>query len=231
MQRLPGVESASGQIPLVASRAEVAGHAYELLHPRSVDELIDEEEFGRDERLPYWAELWPSGRVLADRVAEEEGSGRRFLELGCGIGLASLVALRGGFETFAADYYQAAVELIQENARRNGLSGLDARMIDWRSLPPDLGQFDLVAASDVLYERPNVPLVADAFARLLVRGGLGLVTDPGRRHAEAFPELCRERGLTCTCVARVPMTHGTSRPTIDLYELHWQANETGFTSS
>ena len=39
------------------------------LKPRTADDLISEDEYAVDERLPYWAELWPSGRVLADRLA------------------------------------------------------------------------------------------------------------------------------------------------------------------
>jgi predicted nicotinamide N-methyase len=220
---LPRIESARGQIPLVTAEVFVGEHRFELLHPRSVDELIDEEDFDRDERLPYWAELWPSGRVLANRIVQENTQEqcrpRQLLELGCGIGLASLVAARIGFAVTATDYYEAAIELLRVNARRNAVEGVTARLLDWRSFPEDLGQFDIVAASDVLYERPNVPLVANAFARSLGAAGLGLVTDPSRRSAESFPEECQRRGLTCVYVARVPMVDGTSRPTIDLYEV------------
>ena len=220
---LPRIESARGQIPLVTAEVMVGEHRFELLHPRSVDELIDEEDFDRDERLPYWAELWPSGRVLADRIVQEgvqdQSGPRRMLELGCGIGLASLVAARIGFAVTATDYYKAAIELLRVNARRNGVEGVAARLLDWRQFPHDLGQFDVVAASDVLYERPNVPLVADAFAKSLTPSGLGLVTDPSRRSAETFADECQRRGLSCMRVARVPMVDGTSRPTIDLYDI------------
>ncbi|MGI8843918.1 MAG: hypothetical protein ACR2HZ_09470, partial [Gemmatimonadaceae bacterium] len=53
-----------------------------LRGPRSAEELIDEEDFVRDERMPYWAELWPSARVMAAHVAKENGSDERLLELG-----------------------------------------------------------------------------------------------------------------------------------------------------
>src|SRR5881392_4229957 len=35
-----------------------------LLHPANPEDLIDEQEFERDERLPYWADLWPSAKLL-----------------------------------------------------------------------------------------------------------------------------------------------------------------------
>jgi ETFB lysine methyltransferase len=59
---------------IVEHQLVVAGRPYQLRHPRSADELICEEEFNRDERLPYWAEFWPSAYVLAERIALEEGN-------------------------------------------------------------------------------------------------------------------------------------------------------------
>jgi hypothetical protein len=53
----------------------------------------------------------------------------------------------------------------------------------------------VVAASDVLYERPYAALVARAFARTLARGGLGLLTDPGRVFAPAFVDAAHSLGL------------------------------------
>lgn len=37
-----------------------------LEKPRSADDLISEADFAEDERLPYWADLWPSAIVLAE---------------------------------------------------------------------------------------------------------------------------------------------------------------------
>ena len=47
---------------------QVAAGAIELTirRPVSAEDLIDEEEYEHDERLPCWAELWPSARALAD---------------------------------------------------------------------------------------------------------------------------------------------------------------------
>jgi predicted nicotinamide N-methyase len=50
--------------------------------PPSAEDLIDEAEFADDERLPYWAEVWPSGRVLCGVLAEMDLAGRSVIELG-----------------------------------------------------------------------------------------------------------------------------------------------------
>ena len=47
----------------VEETIELAGRPLTLLRPASAEELIDEKAFGEDEFLPYWAELWPSGRA------------------------------------------------------------------------------------------------------------------------------------------------------------------------
>jgi len=145
---------------------------------------------------------FPAGTIVA-MVAEEKGTvpfgtgadGRRLLELGCGLGLAALAAIRAGFEVVATDYYDEALEFTQANACHNGLVPPTTRLVDWRRFPADLGRFDLVVASDVLFERPNVPLVAAAYARTIAPGGRGWLTDPGRPPAAAFPAECERHGL------------------------------------
>src|SRR6185436_7926254 len=40
--------------------AVVDKHVYSILKPANSDDLIREEDFVKDERLPYWADVWPS---------------------------------------------------------------------------------------------------------------------------------------------------------------------------
>jgi predicted nicotinamide N-methyase len=68
-----------------------------IRRPPSAEDLIDEDEFADDERLPYWAEVWPSGRVLCGVLAGMRLDGRSVIELGAGIGTGAMVAaMRGG---------------------------------------------------------------------------------------------------------------------------------------
>src|ERR1041385_5397415 len=60
---------------------DIAGVRLVLLHPADPEELIDEKEFERDERLPYWADLWPSARVLGAEVLGMRGEARTLIEL------------------------------------------------------------------------------------------------------------------------------------------------------
>jgi predicted nicotinamide N-methyase len=204
---------------LAVTELVVGGRRYDLLRPRSVDDLISEEDFAIDERIPYWADCWPSARVLADHIANWPGDGRRLLELGCGIGLVSVAAAVGGFDVLATDYYSDALQFTAANAERHALVNVDTRLVDWRRLPDDLGTFDVVAASDVLYERPQAGLVAAALGRTLSPTGLGLVSDPGRRTSESFVDACGRQGLSVRCLGRVPAADAGAQQIVSLYEI------------
>jgi ETFB lysine methyltransferase len=212
-------ESLRRRFELASTQVTIGDHSYDLLRPKSVDELISEEDFAIDERIPYWADCWPSSRVLAEHIVGRNGQQRHALELGCGIGLVSLVAARAGFRVLATDYYADALEFTAANAQRHGLSRLDTRLVDWRKLPDDLGTFDLVAASDVLYEQPQAGWIAQALAATLSSNGLGLLSDPGRRTAEAFVAECDHRGLAARCVDRVPTVDVGARLTVSVFEI------------
>ncbi|HEX4145035.1 MAG TPA: methyltransferase domain-containing protein [Pirellulales bacterium] len=212
----------SRRFEIAETAVTVAGRRLELAHPISVDDLLDEDDYNRHQRLPYWGTLWPSARLLAARVADAEGRGRRLLELGCGVGLVSLSAALAGFEVLATDYYEDALEFVVANAQHNGLGGIVTRCVDWRQYPSDLVGFDLIVASDVLYERPNASLVAAAIAHSLAPQGIALVTDPGRQVARPFAVECRQRGLECDCVDLEQIVDGQVDAIVELYEIAWQ---------
>ena len=201
---------------VVESEAVVAGERYALLHPASAEELIDEADFERDERLPYWADLWPSSQVLATRVRAEEGRGRTCLELGCGAGLVACAAVRAGFAVTATDYYVDALRFSAVNAWRTTARAITTREVDWRALPDDLPRADLVLAADVLYERPYAALVAGAIARALAPGGIALVADPGRIAAPDFDREAAALGLVVERMAQVEFDTGVARQRIDI---------------
>jgi predicted nicotinamide N-methyase len=218
MPRTDPTKSLSRRFELAHTSIEISGQAYQMLRPRNIDELICEEDFNLDERIPYWAECWPSARVLAEHIVRTAGQGRTLLELGCGIGLVSLAAARVGYDVLATDYYADALEFTAANAQLHQLA-VDTRLVDWRKLPLDLGRHDVVVASDVLYEAPLAALVAATLARTLEHDGLALVSDPGRRTAGALAPHCRDLGLAVREIAHVPTEDAQSRLTVTIFEV------------
>ncbi len=219
MSRVPPPPTLSRRFELANTALSIAGRTYDLLRPKNIDDLINEEDFELNERIPYWADCWPSSRVLAERLLREQGQGRRLLELGCGIGLVSLAAAQVGFDVLATDYYAEALEFTAANVTRHALGRVDTRLVDWRKLPGDLGDFDVVAASDVLYERQHPALVAAVFSRTLSARGLGLLTDPDRRTAGPFIDECAKLGLTAERVALVPAEDAPAQLTVSIFEI------------
>lgn len=157
--------------------------------PRSADELIDIAEFEADERIPYWAELWPSARALARELLDRDPPTGRVIELGCGLGVPSIALRSRGIDVLATDYYPAALEFVASNAAANGIPSPRTALLDWRSPPPEIGVFDTVIAADVLYERRNAEVLAELVPRLAAPGGGLLIADPGRIHRTEFDRL------------------------------------------
>lgn len=198
----------------------IGGREIELLSPANADDLISEDDYVKDERLPYWADLWPSAQILAEEVRTMRLRGQRVLELGCGLGMVAVAATLAGADVTATDYYDDALLFARLNTIEATGRSVATRMVNWVEMPPDLGRFDVVLASDVLYEHRYAPLVANAIASTLVRGGEAIVADPGRIALQGFIDECRERGLVAQGDPR-PWSEGEITQTVTLWKLRW----------
>jgi predicted nicotinamide N-methyase len=182
-----GVRAGEANGDLVEEVVPLDGGELRVLRPRDSEELLDEEAFDHEEFLPYWAELWPSGVALARDVSSRSLRGARTLELGCGLALPSIAAALAGGRVLATDWSTAAIELARHNAERSG-AAIETLVCDW-ARPEELlerGPWDLVLASDVLYERRNAHALARLLPRLAGPRSEILLADPGRVPAEAF---------------------------------------------
>ncbi len=158
---------------------------------------IDPEEFLKDEQMPYWAEIWPAAVTLSHMLVERlDVAGKSVIELGAGVGMASVAAARSGARVLTTDYSTEALRFAVYNALRNRVQ-LETGRLDWRMVRTD-ERFDYVIAADVLYERVNLLPIVTAIERLLKEGGAAYIADPRRRLAEQFLELVRENGFMVT---------------------------------
>jgi predicted nicotinamide N-methyase len=152
--------------------------------------------FAADERIPYWAEVWPAAVALGRRLIASDLRGLRVVELGAGVALAGLAAAHAGAEVLVTDYEPAALEFAQRNAALNDLQ-IATACLDWRGPHWPRG-FDLVLAADILYESRNVAPVARLIPELLAPGGRAWIADPGRPYAADFRAALAEHGLRVT---------------------------------
>lgn len=178
-------------------------------HPYLLRMLSDKQQFsdpdGHGARLgissAQWSlfgQLWPSGRLLAQAMCRFDIEGKRILELGCGIGLASLVLLRRGGDVVASDIHPLAEPFLAYNAALNALPAVHYRQLRWDRELPSLGTFDLIIASDVLYEQDHATLMADVVARHAKSRAEVVITDPGRGNSARFSRMLGEQGFDCT---------------------------------
>jgi predicted nicotinamide N-methyase len=158
-----------------------------IRRPRDFEALLIDEAFEDEALLPYWAELWSSGIALASEVYVRSLRGARTLELGCGLALPSIAAAKAGGRVTATDWSPKAVALAASNAELNGAT-LTAEVQAWAK-PEALVErapWNLVLASDVLYDRRNVDWLLALLPDLVDRRGEVWVSDPGRPPEEEF---------------------------------------------
>jgi predicted nicotinamide N-methyase len=170
----------------VQQRIELPDGELLVLQPEESAELPDDGPIEWAPIAPYWSVLWRSGVALARQLASEQLDGLSVVELGCGLGVPSLLAARRGASVLATDNCPEALDLLERNAHGNGLR-METALVDWRD-PGELlarAPFDLALAADVLYERPAVTQLLKLLPRLAPEAWLA---DPGRPAAGAFLE-------------------------------------------
>jgi predicted nicotinamide N-methyase len=232
----PIPEEISRRFTLAEQLVPLPGFPVTLLKPRNSDDLISEAEYVVDERLPYWADLWHSAEVLStymlehgpailDRVpfATDAGARPRALELGCGLGVVSIACERVGFQALATDYYDDCLLFAAYNAERALGHTMQTRMVDWTTMPTDLGKFSLVIAADVLYEMRYAAILADAVAMTLAPGGVFVLADQGRIALGAFMDEAAKRGIEGRATHRLEAPRGVAKPSVTIYELRWKS--------
>lgn len=169
----------------------------QLQLPADPDAMLQEavagEASGDRHTDPYWGLLWDAAPATARRVLQHSWpAGATALELGCGIGLVGIAGRLAGLQVTFSDLVPSAVQLSLANARANGCDDCCGLVIDWQA-PPAL-QFDVLLASDVLYDATNHQPLLNTLQVLLKPGGLVWIGDAGRANAPRFLQLARDAG-------------------------------------
>jgi len=140
--------------------------------------------------------VWPSARVLATHVSGIDLRGKRVLEIGCGIALASIVLHRQGVDITASDYHPLAWEFLEQNVLNNLLPPIKFQTGNWETVNPLLNKFDLIIGSDVLYEPAHAAQVADFIERHSEPSIHVIIVDPNRGNRARFAKTMMKLGFT-----------------------------------
>ena len=159
----------------------------------------------QDERLPYWASLWPSAMALADEILSGGWlrPGSQVLELGCGLGLCAAVACLKGAQVTATDYQPDALVFTQLNCLQIAGRQPETRILDWRS-PPVGRHYDTLIGSDLAYEARFFPPLLNCFDHLLAPGGHILFSEANRDIAYPFFQQIKQAGWQCRRLSNIP---------------------------
>lgn len=144
---------------------------------------------------PLFGQVWPSAQKLADLMQSWELGSKRVLEIGCGLGLASLVVHRRLGNITASDCHPLTETFLQANLLLNHLPQLKYCTGNWGRTNPQLDEFDLIIGSDVLYERNHPAQLAEFVLLHAAPVAEVLIIDPNRSNRSAFNHLMSAGGF------------------------------------
>jgi len=151
---------------------------------------------------PLFGIVWPSGEVLAHLMHEFEIAGKRILEVGCGIALASHVLNRRNADITSTDYHPETEGFLNKNSRLNEEQPIPFVRTGWADEESGLGRFNLIIGSDLLYERGHAEILSKFLDQHAMDHCEIIIVDPGRRHHARFSKLMMKLGYS----------HSQSRP-------------------
>lgn len=145
---------------------------------------------------PLFGVIWPSGLVLAHHISSYPTAGKRILEIGCGMALSSLLLNQKNADITATDHHPEAEFFLQRNTLLNQGKEIIYQRVDWADKSDQLGLFDLIIGSDILYEDQHTQMVA-AFINSHASPRCEIIlVDPGRGRKNKLGVLMQEFGYT-----------------------------------
>lgn len=181
---------------------------FEMTSIKDLDESIDIlcEFFGeedqddslKEEYCPYFGVLWEAGIGLCQHLSTLDLNGKKVIEIGCGLALPSFLISRMGGNVIATDFHADVPLFLRLNQEKNQ-TYFPYKVMNWRNeierTRTDLGLFDYVVGSDILYESQHPLEVAKALIALLKPQGKILLSDPGRAYIQKFITSMNECGF------------------------------------
>ena len=161
---------------------------------------------------PLFGIIWKSSEVLAHLMLDYEVEGIRILEVGCGIGLASLVLNHRLADITSTDYHPKVEAFLQKNTRLNNGPDIPFIRTAWADTNTSLGTFDLIIGSDLLYQRghaADLSYFIDQHSNIICNV---IIVDPGRGESARFSKEMIKFGYTIskTQICREIVREGAS---------------------
>ncbi|MFP4235961.1 MAG: class I SAM-dependent methyltransferase [Desulfonatronovibrio sp.] len=203
---------------------ELRGRKWLISRAGNLDELWEEmtgEAADAEDHIPYWTEVWPASKALSGHISDSARllAGRLCLDIGCGLGLTSLVARSVGARVVAMDFEKPALEFARQNALINNIPSTCWVQTDWRN--PGFGPevFDFIWAADVLYEARFWEPLAGLLRYCLKDNGRIWIADPERNVSVKAWDYFETKGFTIKEIGRQKTVVGSHSATVRMMEL------------
>ena len=167
------------------------------IHVRTLrDRQQYSDENGRAEKLgissaawPLFGVIWDSSEVLTHLMFDYDIEGKRILEVGCGMALTSLLLNHRHADITATDYHPEAEEFLQKNVALNHGQAIPFVRTGWADKESQLGKFDLIIGSDLLYERTHAEILSGFIDQHTKQKCEVIMVDPGRGNHARFSKM------------------------------------------
>ena len=168
-----------------ATEIVVSGRTFSILLPKDLERFINPTDVFHD--FPLWAKIWKASWVLSGYLADiAPDNGKRFLEIGAGVGLVSIVAATFGHQITMTENNPDALNFAKANAHLNHCSSLPILKLDWH-LPQLKGKFETIVASEITYKVEDfVPLIRLFRSYLQVGGEIILASEMRKNVKDLF---------------------------------------------
>lgn len=149
----------------------------------SVETPLDKRD-GESLGWGYWDRVWPPEVALSEFLIHQffptKLTGVKVLEIGCGTGLAGVVAAQLGAFTMFSDMVPLTLEGVKETCQLNRISNFDTCTLDWSEKIASKERYDLVLGSEVFYDEAILADISHVLEQVLAPGGKGMFCDPNR---------------------------------------------------
>jgi 2-polyprenyl-3-methyl-5-hydroxy-6-metoxy-1,4-benzoquinol methylase len=181
------IESFHRQYETDTADLTIGNRRFRFFVPKSLDKFVDQGDIFHD--FPLWAKIWEASIVLSDNLAAMSvDPKKRFLEIGCGMGVVGVVATAFGHRVTMTEYNPDALNFARANAYTNLPSEkgrLEIAKLDW-SKPRLEGLFDTIVGSEVIYKETDYHPILKLFKTNLKPSGEIVLSEGVRKTSMEF---------------------------------------------
>ena len=160
---------------------------FRFFTPKSLDKFIDPDDIFQN--FPLWSKIWEASIILSDYLSRiPVDPEKRFLEIGCGMGVIGVVASAFGHRVTMTEYNPDALNFARANASANlsaDDTGLEITELDWGK-PQVEGLFDYIIGSEVIYKEKDYQPILKLFKTFLKPSGEIILAEGVRKTSMEF---------------------------------------------